>query len=1001
MEKKMSSRNRCFCVVAGFVFFALTSGAATVITESQSTAYTVATGDLLQTHRSDTEFMVNLYQGGGNSLVVDVLTDGTFGAANSTGTYTIANGTVTYTLDTTYQPEGHAVSTVNTYTGWNDTGRINQKYTVSFRKVGTDVFSDAVTVDYVGTASQTFVSIADLNLTGVDAVRFTFPQQQNGGVGYKEIDVIGPAPTLSYTLTGENNGTGWPVSNSDLLQARLASTDNTIVLHTESNYTNEGVPALTNGVYGTPAVGKSGTCGIRSGTLTYNLDLDAHPAGYSITDIDTYAGWQDPGRDNQNYTVSFRRAGSEAFVGAISALQEGTISQTHIKLADLGLTGVAAIRFSFPWQENGGVGYREIDVAGEAPDYFDVSRLDSGRKVITNDAAAVVRIVEGTGTPGDITLEAQTNMIRTLCQEAATGAAVIAPEGRALALDGIVLPAGAGGLTIGAGTLIPQQVNLSLANTSSGALVIDAAIVNGRGNASYLTKTGSGTVILNGTNSYGGTTLFSGGVLEVGSLSNYGVDGGLGNRARDCPRNVGLLFRGGTLRYAGSTPQSTDRSVRINADWGGGRPGSAVIDASGSVPSATLSFTATTSADFFENSGTRSLTLTGSNTGNNLFGIALSEAGGATTLIKSGSGTWATTGANAYNGGTLIREGTLKSNAVGSGPVQIAADATWDAGVANHTVAGLSGSGNVVRTWGQVTMGSNGEALISPAKSYVHLLDFGSGSGATVNGVTFAGIDSTSGTGWSLNGTPGLYNESSGTSGYAQLVSDFRYNGTPGVLTFSDLAVGQLYTIVLYTQVGIWGTRPQNATFVNGTDEHHLFNTEPGNYGYYSFRFVAKSATASVAMQPLKPDSFHWFAASLETEGPVPLTVGDGGDHLFAGVISGPTTLIKQGSGRLTLSGANTYGGHTAVNAGTLEITKDDALPAGTSVAIASGAGMMLNNPGTQIVTALALGGEPAYTGTWGAPGSHAEHKSAVFEGTGVLKVLTGPATPGTIMLLR
>ncbi|MFA7054761.1 MAG: hypothetical protein WC328_17225, partial [Kiritimatiellia bacterium] len=79
----MSSRGFCFCVVAGFVFFALTSGAATVITESQSTAYTAATGDLLQTHRSDTEFMVNLYQGGGNSLVVDVLTDGTFGAANS------------------------------------------------------------------------------------------------------------------------------------------------------------------------------------------------------------------------------------------------------------------------------------------------------------------------------------------------------------------------------------------------------------------------------------------------------------------------------------------------------------------------------------------------------------------------------------------------------------------------------------------------------------------------------------------------------------------------------------------------------------------------------------------------------------------------------------------------------------------------------------------------------------------------------------------------------
>jgi len=61
----------------------------------------------------------------------------------------------------------------------------------------------------------------------------------------------------------------------------------------------------------------------------------------------------------------------------------------------------------------------------------------------------------------------------------------------------------------------------------------------------------------------------------------------------------------------------------------------------------------------------------------------------------------------------------------------------------------------------------------------------------------------------------------------------------------------------------------------------------------------------------------------------------------------------------------------------------------------------VLNNPGTQNVTALTLGAEPAYTGTWGAPGSHAEHKSAVFEGTGVLKVLSGPASPGTLILFR
>ncbi|NLC82626.1 MAG: hypothetical protein GX748_15730 [Lentisphaerae bacterium] len=111
-----------------------------------------------------------------------------------------------------------------------------------------------------------------------------------------------------------------------------------------------------------------------------------------------------------------------------------------------------------------------------------------------------------------------------------------------------------------------------MANNSTSALVIDAAIVNGRSNASYLTKTGSGTVILNGTNSYGGTTLFSGGVLEVGSLSNYGVDGGLGNRARDCPRNVG--FCSAAARCATQATPRKARTVRfasMRIGAGGGR----------------------------------------------------------------------------------------------------------------------------------------------------------------------------------------------------------------------------------------------------------------------------------------------------------------------------------------------------------------------------------------------------------------------------------------------
>ena len=146
--------------------------------------------------------------------------------------------------------------------------------------------------------------------------------------------------------------------------------------------------------------------------------------------------------------------------------------------------------------------------------------------------------------------------------------------------------------------------------------------------------------------------------------------GSLGNRASDASGNVGILFRGGTLQYTGSTAQSTNRGIRINANGGGGKSGGATIDASGSNPSATLSFTATSSPDFFEYGGDRTLTLTGSNTGANTFAMAIGQAGGTTSVVKNGNGKWVLSGSSTYGGTTDIKAGTLvaaNNNALGTG----------------------------------------------------------------------------------------------------------------------------------------------------------------------------------------------------------------------------------------------------------------------------------------------------------------------------------------------
>ncbi len=46
--------------------------------------------------------------------------------------------------------------------------------------------------------------------------------------------------------------------------------------------------------------------------------------------------------------------------------------------------------------------------------------------------------------------------------------------------------------------------------------------------------------------------------------------------------------------------------------------------------------------------------------------------------------------------------------------------------------------------------------------------------------------------------------------------------------------------------------------------------------------------------------------------------MGGAGATVISGVISGTGSLVKDGSGALTLTGANTYSGATTVNGGTL-----------------------------------------------------------------------------------
>lgn len=245
--------------------------------------------------------------------------------------------------------------------------------------------------------------------------------------------------------------------------------------------------------------------------------------------------------------------------------------------------------------------------------------------------------------------------------------------------------------------------------------------------AATLTKVDAGTWLVSSTtSSYSGATRINGGVLIVASLANGGQASSIGA----ANNTVGLLtFNGGTLRYEGSTPQSTNRLFTINT-------GGATLDASG-TGGGILRFTNSGALNSGTGGTARSLTLTGSNAGENLLAGALANNSNSTpavvSLTKSGPGRWIVSGANSYTGVTTVSAGILEihgSQGAATGAISIADGATLGGnGTTGATVVnGITGGSGTDRI-------TAGPVLAGDVAGSVGSLSFA--SGVTMNHVTW------------------------------------------------------------------------------------------------------------------------------------------------------------------------------------------------------------------------------------------------------------------------
>ena len=323
-----------------------------------------------------------------------------------------------------------------------------------------------------------------------------------------------------------------------------------------------------------------------------------------------------------------------------------------------------------------------------------------------------------------------------------------------LGAAGITINSGAGAVTLGLQNNITNRINTSLAanqtwvNNSTNLfkkfsqIQLNSSIltVDGTGNMTFdpigsgikgtagssagIIKNGTGTLSLNGTNSYPGATVINSGILNVVDLlGNGGAQSSIGQSSSAASN---LVFGGGTLQYSGTKfgIALTDRLFTI----GNAHGDTAALDASGASATTNVVIFANIGAIAYGNTHAHTLTLTGSNTGTNTFACALGDNVGLTSLAKAGVGTWIISGSNSYGGGTTVSGGTL----VG------AADGVF--GTSNVTV---TGGASLVLTGGTNFLGDRVRLTLDA--SSVLSLNF---TGAdTVGGVSLDG-----GTTWLPNG---------------------------------------------------------------------------------------------------------------------------------------------------------------------------------------------------------------------------------------------------------
>ncbi|NDZ15982.1 autotransporter outer membrane beta-barrel domain-containing protein [Variovorax sp. WS11] len=517
------------------------------------------------------------------------------------------------------------------------------------------------------------------------------------------------------------------------------------------------------------------------------------------------------------------------------------------------------------------------------------------------------------------------------------------------------------------------------ANIGFDSQAFNASTAQVLGGVGGITKTGSGTWTLTGTNAYTGPTTVNAGSLRAGAAA--------GGQA------FGNLSAVSLADAAGASVDLNNFSQRIGSLAGGGAAGGNV----------TL--------------GSATLTTGGDNTSTS-FGGAISGTGG---LVKTGGGTQTLTGNSSYTGATAVDAGRLRVNgSLGNTAVAVAGGATLEgtgriAGAVTINAGGTLGPGN---SPGAITLGSltlNVGSLLAYEYGAPNVV------GGPVNDLTHVTGNLTLGgtlnvtDGGAFAAMPGSYRVFNYGGTLIGNAASLALGSTPGYGP-GDLAV----QTVIPQQVNLIASQPGlPVTFWDGTQLANngaidggtsTWNNARSNWtnttGSINQRWIPGMAIFTGAAGTVTLDE-HVDVKAMQFSSDGYVVTGGGKTIGLLGMPSGAPSLVrvdpgvtatiaaplvgtgglqKADIGTLVLSGANTYTGATQVTSGTLRAGAASALSAASAHRVDSGATLDLAGF-SQTVSSLANSGTVSLLGT--VPGTTLTVTGAYAGNNGTLRLGT------------